>query len=70
MDSFECTLKKAVEDRVAQIINEEARRAAGVVESRVREMVGEIATTVASQMTFERIGTQLVIRVELPNKSV
>jgi hypothetical protein len=58
----------ALDTRIKEIVDEEAKSAALRVETRVRGMVGEIATRVCSYVHFERRANDLRITVELPEK--
>lgn len=63
--NIEQAIRKAVLDRTAEIVDEEAKAAAERVTKRVREMTAQIAATVCTRMSFEAYGQkQLKIIVE------
>jgi hypothetical protein len=49
---------------IQRIADEEAAAAAEKVKQRVREAATKIAANVCERMSFERMGAELVIRVE------
>lgn len=55
---------KALEQRIKEIVEAEAKRAAIEVETKVRQEVAQIAARVANRMHFERHAHELVIRVD------
>lgn len=62
-------LSRAISDgiraEVERIVEEEAAKASEVVVKRVRAAIGGIAAQVASHLTMERMGTDLIIRVKI-----
>jgi hypothetical protein len=68
VDALTDTIQKAIEIRKNEIIAEEAKKAAEIVENRVREYVGQIASHVANRISYECYGTELVIKVQFENK--
>lgn len=58
-----------MQKETAKIVEEEAKLAATRVEERVRGLTGQIATRVASYVSFESNRNQLTITVKLPEHS-
>ena len=58
-------LKQAIDKETAKIVEEEAEAAAVRVWERVRGMVGQIATKLATDIQFDRLGTDLRILVKI-----
>lgn len=56
----------ALETETKQIVEEEAKKAAERAEQRVRGMLGQIATSIATHVSFEGFGRELRITVQLP----
>ena len=52
-DSLHKAVISAMELETRRIVEEEAKKAANLVEARVREMAGYIATRMASQVSYE-----------------
>lgn len=57
-------LQGAIEDQIRQIIEEETSVAQKRVADRIRSSVGSIACRVLEQLHFDRVGQDLIIRVE------
>jgi hypothetical protein len=55
-----------LETETRQIVEEEAKKAGERVEERVRGMLGQIATSIATHVSFEAFGRELRITVQLP----
>jgi len=68
MDALERTIQKAIEIRKEEIINEVAKESANTIEQRIRKEVGQLAASVVSRLSYERCGTDLLIRVQFENK--
>lgn len=62
-------IKRVLDGRIVEIVNEEAKKAGLEVERRIKSEVADIATRVLYRYTIERHGAELVIRVELPQKT-
>ena len=56
----------ALETETKKVVEEEAANAAKRVEERVRGMLGQIATNIATHVSFEGFGRELRITVCLP----
>lgn len=59
----------AMESETKRIVEEEAKAASERAEQRVRAMAGQIATRVASMVSFEPGMNQIVIKVHIPERS-
>lgn len=63
-------LKQAImpllEKAVREIAEEEVQKAVAATERRVRERVGQIASVVFTNFSFERERSELTIRVQFP----
>lgn len=72
-DSLSSKIYRVMEAEITRIVEEEAEAAAKRVQARVRGMTGQIAARCLEHYTFERLGNQLVIRVDFdhlnPNKA-
>lgn len=68
MDHLERAILNAMQEETNRIIEEESKNAAKRVEERVRGMAGEIATRVASWVSYESMRNELRITVSLPPK--
>lgn len=55
-------------ERVELIVAEEAAAAAKRVEQRVKEQTASIAASVLRYYSMERFGSEIVIRVQLPEE--
>ena len=65
-DRLQKAILAALETEMKQIVEEEAKKAGERVEERVRGMLGQIATRIATQVTFEAFASELRITVCLP----
>ena len=65
--SLEGAIRKAIETRTRQVVEEEAKNAAERVESRVREEAGAIAIRVAQHVEMNYRGNLLTIHVHVPS---
>ena len=54
--TFEQVIIKAIENETARIVDEESKLAASRVESRIKEMTGEISARVVKHMSIEAFG--------------
>lgn len=67
-----CLLSKAVEQKIAeavqQIVEEEARIAADRAHERVRAMAGQIAAQVANFVDYKRLEDRLVITLRVDER--
>lgn len=58
----------AMKKQTQRIVEEEAKNAAERVEERVRAQAGQIATKVASYVSYEPRFNELIITVKFPEK--
>jgi hypothetical protein len=65
-DRLHKAILAALETETKQIVEEEAKKAAERAEQRVRGMLGQIATSIATHVSFEGFGRELRITVHLP----
>jgi hypothetical protein len=63
-DPISMLIVKAVDFRVNEIIQDEAKKTAEKVEKRVRDDVGLIAARVLEHYSMERMGDRIVIEVK------
>lgn len=68
MDSLQRAILDVMESETRRIVDEEAKSAAERVEQRVRAMAGQIATRVASYVTFDAFQQELRITVQIPER--
>lgn len=61
--TIEQSIQTAISKVIEHEINEQIKFVNARVELAVREKIGEIAATVASKLSYERTGTDLLIRV-------
>lgn len=66
LDNLHTLVLHAMEKETQRIVEEEAVNAAERVLERVRVQVGQIATQVASYVSYERRYDELIITVKLP----
>lgn len=66
-DRFRLSIMGVLEAETKKIVDEEAKKAGERVEERVRGMLGQIATRIATQVSFEGFGRELRITVQLPS---
>lgn len=64
--TFTASLHEAMAQRITRIVEDEAKKAADETQRRVRQMVGEIVSEVATFYSFEKRGQDLVITVKFP----
>ena len=69
-DRFENEILDAMKAETERIVEEEAKAAALRVESRVKMLAAQLAVSLASQTSFERVGQNLLITVRFPEKEV
>ncbi len=69
MDRLHKTILDAMEQETRRIVDEESRNAAKRVEERVRGLAGQIATKVASWVSYEAMRNEVRITVSLPERS-
>lgn len=67
-DQFHRAILNAMAEQTQLIIDEEAKKAAANVETRVRAMAGQIATKIASWVQYETDQNNLTITVRLPDR--
>jgi hypothetical protein len=58
-------IEEALKTRIAEVIDEEVADVQSRVERRVRDLVGAVATSVASRYSVERMGDDVLIRVKI-----
>jgi hypothetical protein len=63
-DSIVSSIISAINQEVAKIVNEVAKEASARVEDKIRKQTGAIAASVLEYFTFERKGSELIIRVD------
>lgn len=56
-------VRKGLTAEIEKIIEQEAIQAARIVETRVRETTAQVACRILDNITFEKCGAELVIRV-------
>lgn len=61
-------IENALRQKIEKIIKEEVENTKSIVVSQVRESVGEIAASVLQYFEMERMGSRLVITVQLPTE--
>lgn len=64
-DSLERAVLSAMREETSRIVEEEAQAAAVRVKERVRGIVGQIATKIATFTSFERRRDELLITVKI-----
>jgi len=68
LDNLRQVVLHAMEKETQRIVEEEAKNAAERVEERVRAQAGQIATKVASYVSYEPGFNELRITVRLPDR--
>ena len=68
MDQLHKAILAKMEEETRRIVDEEAKNAAKRVEERVRGLAGEIATRVASWVSYEAMRNEIRITVALPER--
>ncbi len=66
MTNIEEAIKETMRQQTVKIVEEEAEAASKRVVERVRAMAGQIATRVVSECSFQRMGSELVMTVKIP----
>lgn len=66
-DTISRAIHSALEKEIERIVKEEAGIAAETVKTRVRERTTAIASNILEHFTMERMGSELVIRVNFEN---
>jgi hypothetical protein len=66
LDNLHQVVLHALEKETQRIVEEEAKNAAERVEERVRAQAGQIATKVASYVSYQPRFNELIITVKLP----
>jgi len=67
-DQLHKAILHAMETETRRIVEEEAKNAAARVEERVRAQAGQIATKVASYVSYEAMRNEVRITVRLPER--
>lgn len=65
-ESLDQSIVRLLTERVASIVAEEAEAASKRVEQRVKEQTASIAASVLRHYSMEQRGSEIVIRVQLP----
>lgn len=68
IDKLHAAIQQAMDTETRRIVDEEAKAAANRVEQRVRGMAGQIATRVATHVSFQHMGHETRIIVRLPDR--
>ena len=68
MDQLHKAILAKMDEETRRIVDEEAKNAAKRVEERVRGLAGEIATKVASWVSYEAMRNEIRITVALPER--
>ncbi len=68
LDDLYKVVLHTLEKETQRIVEEEAKNAAQRVEERVRAQAGQIATKVASYVSYESMMSELRITVRLPDR--
>ena len=68
LDDLYKVVLHAMEKETQRIVEEEAKNAAERVEERVRAQAGQIATKIASYVSYEQMRNELIITVRLPER--
>ena len=63
-DALVRAIESAIAKAVTEAVEDEAKKAALVVEKRVRAYAAEISATVLQRFTFERYNTELRITID------
>lgn len=68
IDQLHKAILAKMDEETRRIVDEEAKNAAKRVEERVRGLAGEIATKVASWVSYEAMRNEIRITVALPER--
>lgn len=63
-DAFESAIMKAFRQGIDEVVKSEIEKAKERLEERVKMLADEISVKLLSQVTFDRFGTDLVIKVD------
>lgn len=69
MDQLHRAILTKMDEETRRIVDDEAKNAANRVEERVRGLAGEIATKVASWVSYEAMRNEIRITVALPEQT-